>query len=78
MADNSAQIVVQLQALAKLSAAIEQRLAAIVNLIQVSGTLTGPVANSATAGTQTLPSNPTGFATVTIGTNTYKVPLYNP
>ena len=74
---NLAQVVIQLQALAKLSALTEQQLAAIKNLIQVSGTLTGPVATSATAGSETLPANPAGFAIVTIGTSSYKVPLYN-
>ena len=34
-------------------------------------------ATSATAGAQTLPANPAGFLTITIGGTQYKVPYYN-
>lgn len=37
----------------------------------------GLTATSATAGAQTLPANPAGFLTITIGGTQYKVPYYN-
>lgn len=39
--------------------------------------LTGPTATTATAGSQTLPANPTGFLEVNIGGTTYKLPYYS-
>ena len=41
---------------------------------QISNT----ISTTATSGVSTLPSNPTGFAQVTIANVQYKVPLYKP
>lgn len=63
-------------------AALQNITRALNNLAQQTASIyaqiSNTVATSATAGTQTLPANPTGFANVTIGGTAYKIPLYKP
>lgn len=75
---NLTQVVVALQELIKASYLTEQQIEALVGKLSVAGTLSGPVATSATAGSATLPAAPAAFGYVTIGSSTYKIPLYNP
>ena len=37
---------------------------------------TASISSTATAGSATLPSNPTAFLTITVGADAYKIPLY--
>lgn len=55
-----------------------QVLSAILTALQASfPQATASISATATAGAATLPANPVGFLTITVGAAAFKVPIYN-
>lgn len=55
-----------------------QQVSALTQAVNAAFPSASTIATSASAGTLTLPSNPSGFLIVRFGDVTQKVPLYNP